>query len=693
MRKTYLLFLFFTILTGIAAPVYAQITLVPDPKFEQALIDLGLDVGPVNGSVPRTNISGVTSIDVANRNITDLTGIQDFVSLTRLLCNTNNLTRLDISKNTALTGLLCDRNQLTALDVSKNTALVSLLCTNNKIKALDVTKNTELKNFGCDDNQLTALDISRNTAMTSFGCGNNLLTSLDVTKNIALTSFGCDNNFITSLDISKNISLTSFGCSNNKISVLDVTKNSVLYSLECFGNLLAGLDVTKNHNLTTLSCSGNRLTSLDLQKNTALIYLRCAGNQLSCLDVSANMELTEISCNNNQLACLNLKNGFNAVIGIMNATNNVALSCIQVDDEIAAAGYTGWSKDAAAQYNTLCKPSITYFIPTAACTGDTITITGCNFNFTSTVNFGGIAAASFTIVSATGIKATVGNGASGNVDISAAGGTATTPGFTLKTLTAPATLNISASANNICPADAVLFTAMPANTGTTPSYQWKLNGADVGGNSIQFNSNNFLNNDKVYCIMNTVKTCPATTLVYSDTVTMIVKPVPNISFDPADPAISSGSSIQLRAIVSGNVASYLWTPSTGLNDPLSLIPVAHPTATTTYRFTVISTNNCSIDKKLTVTVFEKIYIPNSFTPNGDTKNDIFRIPPGINFNLENLLLYDRYGNTIFSSTDINKGWDGTYKGIQCPQGTYTYLIKGTDAKGTVLLKGSILLIR
>ena len=73
-----LLFLGFTIVG------FSQTTLIPDPNFEQALIDLGLDTAPINGSVPTANISGVTDLDVSNKNISDLTGIEDFTALTDL---------------------------------------------------------------------------------------------------------------------------------------------------------------------------------------------------------------------------------------------------------------------------------------------------------------------------------------------------------------------------------------------------------------------------------------------------------------------------------------------------------------------------------------------------------------------------------------------------------------------------------
>ena len=94
-----------------------------------------------------------------------------------------------------------------------------------------------------------------------------------------------------------------------------------------------------------------------------------------------------------------------------------------------------------------------------------------------------------------------------------------------------------------------------------------------------------------------------------------------------------------------------------------------------------------------VTVIKQIHIPNSFTPNGDGINDIFRIPPSITFTLQYFLIFDRYGNEVFKTTDINKGWNGTYKGAKQPNGTYTYLIKGYDLKREISLTGTVLIIR
>jgi gliding motility-associated-like protein len=174
---------------------------------------------------------------------------------------------------------------------------------------------------------------------------------------------------------------------------------------------------------------------------------------------------------------------------------------------------------------------------------------------------------------------------------------------------------------------------------------------------------------------------------------MTVNPIPVILFNPSNPTISAGGSVQLNAAVTGNIAGYLWTPLTGLNNPSISNPIAKPLTTTTYNLAVISADNCSADKDLVVKVLGDIYIPNSFTPNGDGKNDIFRIPPGTSLILEYFVIYDRYGNEVFKTADINKGWDGTYKGINSLNGAYTYIIKGTDSKREIILQGTILVIR
>ena len=133
-------------------------------------------------------------------------------------------------------GLDCEGNDITSLDVSKNTTLVYLDCGYNDLTSLDVTKNTELIELACDDNQLVSLDISNCSALIKFYCSENQLSSLDVSKNTALTTLDCTINQLTSLDISKNIKLTALYCGNNGLTSLDVRKNTALTVLYCPGN-------------------------------------------------------------------------------------------------------------------------------------------------------------------------------------------------------------------------------------------------------------------------------------------------------------------------------------------------------------------------------------------------------------------------------------------------------------------------
>ncbi len=99
-------------------------TNVPDDNFEQALIDLGYD-DTLDDYVLTANISSVTILNVSQKAISDLTGIEAFTALTSLWCQYNQLTNLDLSANTALTELRCDHNEnLNSLDVSSNTAFI-----------------------------------------------------------------------------------------------------------------------------------------------------------------------------------------------------------------------------------------------------------------------------------------------------------------------------------------------------------------------------------------------------------------------------------------------------------------------------------------------------------------------------------------------------------------------------------------
>ncbi|MCH5325729.1 MAG: leucine-rich repeat domain-containing protein [Duncaniella sp.] len=129
---------------------------IQDPIFRAYLLE-NFDTDN-DGEISPAEALEVTSIDVENSGIKSLEGLQYFTNLTYLNCYGNQLTTLDVSKNTALTTLYCSRNQLTALDVSKNTALTTLYCRENQLTTLDVSK-TNLNGgwLGCKMSTLETL--------------------------------------------------------------------------------------------------------------------------------------------------------------------------------------------------------------------------------------------------------------------------------------------------------------------------------------------------------------------------------------------------------------------------------------------------------------------------------------------------------------------------------------------------------
>lgn len=196
-----------------------------------------------DGILTEEEIADVTQISVIDENIQDLEGIEHFTALRTLTCWGNQLTSLDLSKNTALAELFCSDNQLTSLDLSKNTELMSLECYSNQLTSLDISKNTALMNLDCGDNQLTSLNVSGCTALNYLYCYSNQLTSLNVSKNTALKDLTCDNNRLTSLDVSKNTELTDLYCESNQLLSLDLSNNTELTTLYCYQNRIKGAEM------------------------------------------------------------------------------------------------------------------------------------------------------------------------------------------------------------------------------------------------------------------------------------------------------------------------------------------------------------------------------------------------------------------------------------------------------------------
>jgi Leucine-rich repeat (LRR) protein len=186
----------------------ADKTYVPDNNFEQALINLGYD-DVIDDYVFTPNIYGITFLNLNNKNISDLTGIEDFVSLVQLYAQSNNLTSIDITNNTNLESLLLDENNLTSIDLSTLNNLFALTCMMNDLTTINTSNNPSLYTLVCSYNKITTLDLSQNSRLDTFYCDNNALTSLDVSKNNNLNDstgqnqFNCQNNPLQCIKINQ----------------------------------------------------------------------------------------------------------------------------------------------------------------------------------------------------------------------------------------------------------------------------------------------------------------------------------------------------------------------------------------------------------------------------------------------------------------------------------------------------------
>lgn len=144
---------------------------------------------------------------------------------------------------------------------------------------------------------------------------------------------------------------------------------------------------------------------------------------------------------------------------------------------------------------------------------------------------------------------------------------------------------------------------------------------------------------------------------------------------------------------------YQWMPAQDMETPNNPSSRVDPLATTLYSVSVTDTFGCTLTDTVRIKVHELtcdepyIYVPNAFSPNGDGKNDVLYVRSEI---LQEFYfaVYSRWGEKVFECTNLEVGWDGTYKGKPCQNGVYDYYFNGTCVGGkTKELKGNVMLVR
>lgn len=262
--------------------------------------------------------------------------------------------------------------------------------------------------------------------------------------------------------------------------------------------------------------------------------------------------------------------------------------------------------------------------------------------------------------------------------------------------------NIDSTTVIVTPAPAFQLTPQNLSICIGNTAELKASGGDVFSwapsqtvvNPDSAETNVFPSETTTYTVIITDTTCKVTGSL-SSTVTVKDKPVVTITKSNDVDCINWHA--QLTA-TGGN--RFKWSPNQNISNPAISNPVVSPTADTWYFVDVTDENGCSDKDSILVKsilnpeakVFE---VPSAFTPNHDGLNDCFEVKYWGPADVFDLSVYNRMGNLVFHTNNINACWDGNYKGLPQPQGVYVYKINISSrcSNGLVQRKGTVVLIR
>ncbi len=189
------------------------------------------------------------------------------------------------------------------------------------------------------------------------------------------------------------------------------------------------------------------------------------------------------------------------------------------------------------------------------------------------------------------------------------------------------------------------------------------------------------------------------TCTVSDSVQIVFNDLPPLTLTADPDTIQQGDSSQLTA-TNDATYTYIFTPDNSLNINNIYNPLATPNETTTYTLQITDEAGCSNEAQVTVYVLQPecdapyIFIPNAFTPNGDGDNDLFRVRTSSMITDFYFVIYNRWGEQIFETRNLNDSWDGTFKGRELSPDVYGFYVQIRCADNDEFFKkGNVTLIR
>ncbi|MBL4668033.1 MAG: gliding motility-associated C-terminal domain-containing protein, partial [Flavobacteriales bacterium] len=256
---------------------------------------------------------------------------------------------------------------------------------------------------------------------------------------------------------------------------------------------------------------------------------------------------------------------------------------------------------------------------------------------------------------------------------------------TITSCTVP-TAGYTISDNVICENNCVNFTDQ--SSGAT-SWAWTFSAGIPSSSADQNPANICFISSGTYNIQQIVTNSNGSDTITS---TILVNATPIVNAG-TDVTVDLGDNITLNA--TGTNGSYTWSPPIWLSCVICVDPILTPTETITYTVTVVDSNGCSASDDVTVIVdFDYvIWIPNIFSPNGDGNNDVL-YARGVGVDQLKFFVYDRWGEKVFETQDLNIGWDGVFRGKKMNNAVFVYYLEAIFHDGTeVSQKGDVTLIR
>ena len=621
---------------------------------------------------------------------------QSICSNQSYLFNGINLNTSGIYQDTFISIGLCDSFLTLNLSVIPTSigTINTTICSNQTYTFNGVAINTAgtyldtFSNYSSCDSVVTLNLIVNNTSTGTINrtiCSNQsyLFNGINQTltgtyNDTLINSVGCDSFLTLNLSVNATSSSTQnvIICMNQFYLFNGINRNTAGSYLDTFTNVV-GCDSIITLNLSILAtasgtinaniCSNQNYLFNGVNRNTSGSYLDTLANYQGC-DSVITLNLTVLPTTTGTI-------NHSMCIGDSYLFNNVILNAAGTyKDTFAAAN----GCDSVVTLNLTTIASSNVSINSYLCNGNTYLFNGVNitssgvYKDTFTNIFGCDSILTLNLTIAPILSGTINTALCSGETYLFNGNAISTSGTYLDTI------------NSILGCDSFLTLNLVVNTNSLVNLYDTICETEF----ILFNGQQQTTNGIYYDTLNTYAGCDSILQL-----NLTVYPQPSVYINAGnDTIILEGNTVQL---IASGANQYLWNDaSTGISQTYT------PIVNSTYYVIGTDSNQCSDADTIQVFIQEVvdssyIALPTAFSPNADGINDVFKIVGTYNLNIDEFEIFNRWGEKVFSSDDIIKGWDGTFRGREQPIATYVYVVKGRSKMSNKIrtFNGIVTLIR